>query len=222
MSYPFCHPDPQALVASRIVLLSAGARLYLQGEVPHKIYIVEQGMITLTRCSPGGDRRVVAICASGSSLCAGTAMLSARHPTTADAVTDTLLRWFDAPDVIHQCGIEPSFSSWIGLMLARESANQLTYTASLALGARQRLMRLLSIVAASGCGTTDGHYVLRIPTALTHRDISEAIWTTRETVTRLLIQLAQDGIVEVDRGALVIPAKSPLHLLVAIRNPVPA
>jgi len=220
MSHPFRLPTAGALISSRVAHFAAGSRVYLQGEEPLKIYIVEQGLVTLTRCSSGGDRRVLAICASGSTLGFSSALILTAHPASADAVTETMIRVFDAHDVVHQCSVEPSFGSWISVMLARESANQLAYTASLALGARQRLMRLFAIVVASGCGSRADDGVLHVPTGLTHRDIAEAIWTTRETATRLLVRLAADGIVQFDRGLIIVSVTSPLHLLVASQNPV--
>jgi CRP-like cAMP-binding protein len=179
---------------------------------------VEQGIISLTRCSAGGERRVLAICAAGMTLGLSSAMTSAAHAASAHAVTDSVIRGFDARDMVRQCGQEPSFGSWISVMLARETMNHLTFTASLALGARQRLMRLFAIVMASDCSTRTDEGSLRVPTGLTHRDIAEAIWTTRETVTRLLVRLASEGVAQFDRGELIVSPASPLHVLVAGRN----
>jgi CRP-like cAMP-binding protein len=188
----------------------AGSVLYEQGDDVHTVHLIEHGLVKLLRTTAGGRRMVVAIRSPGWVLGAGSALMGAPHAAIAETITAASVHSIDAAAFVRMCHTDVAAANTVARMLARECLDQLQQTATIVLGARQRLQRLLALLADGGTPDTDADGTVRMAVALKHREIAEAIWTSRETVTRLLQVLAADGVAMFRDGALVIPADSPL------------
>ncbi|MBV8116289.1 MAG: winged helix-turn-helix domain-containing protein, partial [Silvibacterium sp.] len=72
---------------------------------------------------------------------------------------------------------------------------------------RQKLARLLLDWSADGKETSEG---TRISVPLTHEQIAECIGSTRETITRILNEFRNRGLVALRGATIVIPNRSAL------------
>jgi CRP/FNR family transcriptional regulator len=198
--------------------LPLGAVLYAQGDRVDRVLLIERGMVKLMRVSAGGHRMVAALRASGWVLGAAAAILGVTHRVTAEAATGVTVRAIDARDFLDICRRNPAVNTRVMRMLSQEVHDQLEQTMVLALGARQRLLRLLARLAEAGNGHGSPDATHDVTVALRHREIAEAIWTTRETVTRLLRALDEEGVATLEGRRLHIPAGSPLLTLLAPRR----
>lgn len=204
-------PVPQTWPNDRPKIRPAGSVLYGQGDSVDTVHLIERGMVKLARANGAGHRMVVAIRGAGWVLGAGAAALGVPHPATAETITETVVRSVDAGRFRQQLRQDPALSEWILRMLSREVLDQLDQMSLLALGARQRLLRLIAHIAGAGMQAAGSDGTLQIVVALKHREIAEAVWTSRETVTRLLRALASEGVVSFRDGRLCVPAGSLVH-----------
>ncbi|MEJ2633402.1 MAG: Crp/Fnr family transcriptional regulator [Acidihalobacter sp.] len=82
----------EAAADMRRVTLAAGSTLFLQGDEAQRYYVVDSGLIKLTRLSSDGEEKVIEMIRPGESFAEAVMFMDAtRYPVTAQAVDDSVV-----------------------------------------------------------------------------------------------------------------------------------
>jgi CRP/FNR family cyclic AMP-dependent transcriptional regulator len=189
--------DDRALVdIARLVQRCAyrpGEHIMLEGEQPPGLFFVRRGRVRLSRTAPDGREQVLAMVGAGENFNAVPLFDDHPNPTAARAMSpvDCLLLPRDA--VLGLIRKHPD----LALATLRELAGQLrdlmVLVEDLAFrSVRERLARQLLHEAGEGTAV------------LTHQELAERTGTVREIAGRALRQLAQEGLVRLERGRVIV------------------
>lgn len=167
---------------------------YAKGEniptMSQGIWQVCKGIVQLSTLYPNGDEGILGWV--GSSMCFGP-WFTYLQTYQAKALSDVYLMWFSLKDIDGSAHLSAQL-----LNQQNRRLRQMEALLSIA-GLRRvedRLYELLLLLKQElGQPVADG---TRLNIRLTHQDIASAIGTSRVTVTRLLGQLKQQGIITLD------------------------
>jgi CRP-like cAMP-binding protein len=173
--------------------------LLLRDDPVAALYILAAGRVKLV--ATGEDGKEVVLSTRGPGECFGDLSLFDNEPVEAtviamDPVELLLLRRTD----LYRC-----LQDWpdLGIGLLRTLSHRLRQaegriTTLALLDVPQRVARALLDLA-------DQHDGRIIPSPVTHRFLAQVVGTSRETVSRVMSQLADDGVVAVTREMLAVP-----------------
>jgi CRP/FNR family transcriptional regulator, cyclic AMP receptor protein len=185
----------RADVARRLVACTyrPGEHIIDEGEEPPGMFFVVRGRVRLSRTAPDGREQVLAMVNVGENFNAVPLFDERPNPATARAMSPVrcLLLPRDVLPALLRRHPELAFAA------LREMAEQLrdlvVLVEDLAFrSVRERLARQLLFEAAEG------------PAELTHQELAERTATVREIAGRALRQLAQEGLVRLERGRVVV------------------
>lgn len=170
-----------------------GEHILFEGEEPPGLFFVRRGRVRLSRTAPDGREQVLAMVGAGENFNAVPLFDDHPNSTTARAMSPVhcLLLPRDALlSLIHK---HPD----LGLAALREMAGQLRELVVLVedlafRSVRERLARQLLREAREGAAV------------LTHQELAERTGTVREIAGRALRQLAQEGLVRLARGRVIV------------------
>lgn len=193
----FAALDERALadVACRLVVCAfrPGEHIIHEGDQPAGMFFVVRGRVRLARTAPDGREQVLAMVGAGEHFNAVPLFDERPNPATARAMSHVrcLMLPRDAlPALLRR---HPD----LALAVLREMAAQLrdlvVLVEDLAFrSVRERLARQLLFEATEGSAE------------LTHQELAERTGTVREIAGRALRQLAQEGLVRLQRGRVVV------------------
>jgi CRP/FNR family cyclic AMP-dependent transcriptional regulator len=198
---PFCRLDDDILAEldklGQRQVYSRGQRLFEAGSAARNALVLCQGRVKLTASSVEGRSAIVRLADAGEVLGLASVVLGRDHDVTAEALTsiqvnavagERLLEFFRrhaqaAQRITEQLALE------LGVLYRQMAQNSLEPSAR---------ARLASFILDCGGGTLCRGTDYRLP--LTHQEIGELIGTTRETITRLLAQFREEGLIETGSG----------------------
>lgn len=125
------------------------------------------------------------------------------------ATTDVLVAFLPAPVALHLFSHSPSVAKQMLQYLAQKIQRDSEFRALLSINNTAK--RIFSFIILMQKKNPDGNVVENLPT---HQDIANMINTSRETVTRALLTLTQQGIVQKEPHRLVIKDPEALQKLV--------
>jgi len=189
--------------ASSRMTFDAGELVYTEGEVAEGAFIVLRGKVKLVANSSDGKALILRIAQPGEIIALSAALSERVNDTSAEAVEPTTVSFIPGAAIyrlMETCGD-------LALRLAHElsieysSLCQELSTLGLQRSAMSRLAKLL-VGMARNAATQAG--TVTSPCPLTHEEMAQMIGTSRETVTRLLHDLRDDGIAMVKNETLTI------------------
>jgi CRP/FNR family transcriptional regulator len=170
-----------------------GEHVMLEGEQAPGLFFLQRGRVRLSRTAPDGREQVLAMLESGENFNA--VPLFDDHPNPATVRAMSMVHCLLLPRValLDLINRHPQLS----LALLREMAGQLRELVVLVedlafRSVRERLARQLLHEAAEGTA------------ALTQQELAERTGTVREIAGRALRQMAQEGLVRLERGRVII------------------
>ena len=181
-----------------------GAFICHQGELGDSVHLIATGTVAIRVNGPGGDMITVDVMRPGNSF-GEQALINDDAVRTATVVALERVETLRLTrDEFRQLWEEyPGASLVVAKMLeARLRATSQALFDALHLPARTRVMRRLAFLA----DIYAGHATQSIP--LTQDDLASMAGTTRQTVNRILNQARQDGLVDLNRGRIVILDRS--------------
>ena len=187
-----------------------GVTLFRQGNRVQSVHLIDSGVV---RLSLTHDHRevLVAVIGPGWLLGGSSALLGTPHMATAVSLTTCNLR--SAPGLVFHELVTAHLGSarWFSEMLARETHEQLVRFASLqGSEGRPRVEAALADLFANALeNRPDGSLVLAI--GVTMQDLADIVSLARETTSRILSNLTEEGFVSRVKGRLVVPPTSPLR-----------
>ena len=197
-------PELQIL-ASRTVrkLFSAGELLFSEGEACNGLHIVARGKVRIFKTSLNGREQVLAVNVPGESIAELPIFDGGPFPASASAIEDTEIAFISRRDFHAYCLEHPEVAlkvlTVVGARLRRLVGiiEELSFTT-----VRQRLISALIKLAESEGRKTDRGIEFDLPA--THQELASQLGTVRELVSRNLMRLDAEGLLDVEARRIVV------------------
>ena len=188
-----------------------------QGEPATVFYILFQGRVRLTQVTPEGHQVIVTVLGPGDGLGIIVALSQMSYPVSAEAVEDCLaLAWTGATIQEHMLQFPQLALNGLRMLAGRFMELQDRYRELATERVERRVARaVLRLVRQAGKRTPEG---VLIDMPLSRQDLAEMTGTTLYTVSRILSDWEQKGLVSTGRERVVL-RKS--HELVIIAEDLP-
>ena len=216
----FCNLPPSALSmfdrVSFIHVYPQASVLFSEGQAPRGLYMICRGSAKLTIGSGDGRSLVLHIAHAGEVLGLASVISGRDHKTTAETLEPSQIRFIKRDDFLRLSGEYHDACHHAALQLADECDANTDQVRSIGLShsAAEKLAHLfLTWCDESGKETQDG---IRVPMLMTHHDMAQLIGTSRETVTRLLKDFRDQGIISTKGSTLTIRNPGALNALVTM------
>jgi CRP/FNR family transcriptional regulator len=178
-------------------------QVILTGESdPELVYLVKEGRVKISTLSPEGKEQVLALLARGD-LFGRLAPVDPRVPTRVEALEPSVICTIPPPVFEEIVRRVPEVGLRVIRVLAKRLRDAEQEIADLSLRSVPARLAALLLRLAEEYGTArdDG---IQLPLRLTHRDLAHMVGSTRETVTAILSQWRDQGLVAVDQRTLVV------------------
>jgi CRP/FNR family cyclic AMP-dependent transcriptional regulator len=184
-------------------LFSAGELLFSEGEPCKGLHIIARGKIRIFKTSLSGREQVLAVNTEGESVAELPVFDGGPYPASAMAITDTEIVFISRRDFHAHCLEHPEVSlkvlSVVGARLRRLVGiiEELSFTTI-----RQRLISSLVKLAQSAGHQTKHGIEFQLPGS--HQELANQLGTVRELISRNLMRLQAEGLLDVDARQIVI------------------
>lgn len=202
------------LLAARTVrkLFSTGELLFSEGEPCHGLHIIARGRVRIFKTSASGREQVLAVNAPGESVAELPVFDGGPYPASAMAVEETEIAFISRRDFHAYCMEHPEVPlkvlSVVGARLRRLVGiiEELSFTTI-----RQRLVSMLVRMADTEGQKTERGIEFLLPG--THQELAHQLGTVRELVSRNLMRLQAEGLLDVDARQIVVKDRKGLAAL---------
>ena len=193
------------LLATRTVrkLFGAGELLFSEGEPCSGLHIISRGKVRIFKTSVNGREQVLAVNVPGESVAELPVFDGGPYPASAAAVEDTEIAFISRRDFHAYCVEHPEVPlkvlSVVGARLRRLVGiiEELSFTTI-----RERLIALLVKLAQTEGKKTDRGIEFMLPS--THQELANQLGTVRELISRNLMRLQAEGLLDVDAREIVV------------------
>ena len=216
----FCNlPGPafEALQSKRISgTFSRGATLFMEGQPADGVYLLCSGRVKLSTYSEEGRAIILRIAEPGEVLGLSGNISGTPHEATAEVIDECradFMRCCDFLDFI-QTYHEAALNALRQLSNNYHKAHEQICSLGLSLSAGDKLARLL----LQWYDRSANGGPVRISRSYTHGEIAEMIGTSRETVTRLLNDFKDRGLVMLSRGEICIPDRARVKAAIGTKH----
>lgn len=197
-------PELQLLAARTVrKLFSAGEWLFSEGEPCNGLHIVSRGRVRIFKTSMNGREQVLAVEGPGGSVAELPVFDGGPYPASVVALEDTEIAFISRRDFQAFCIEHPEVAlkvlAVVGARLRRLVGiiEELSFTTI-----RQRLAStLLKLAQTQGKKTARGVEFL-LPGS--HQELANQLGTVRELISRNLMRLQAEGLLEVDAREVVV------------------
>lgn len=192
-------PEELRLLAAHAVRKSytQGELLFSEGDACKGLHIITRGKLRIFKSSAGGREQVLAMEGPGGSVAELPVFDGAPYPASVSAVEDSQILFISRNDFRSFCLAHPEVAlkmlAVVGARLRRLVGiiEELSFTT-----VRQRLASVLVRLAQTqGTRTAQG---IEIQLPGTHQELAHQLGTVRELVSRNLMRLQAEGLVEVE------------------------
>jgi len=207
-------PEELRILAKRTVRkrFSVGELLFSEGEQSFGLYIIARGKVRIFKSSAGGREQVLAINVPGESVAELPIFDGGRYPASAIAIEDTQIAYISSRDFHAYCIEHPEVAmkmlAVVGARLRRLVGiiEELSFTTI-----RQRLVATLVRLAEREGKTTPDGVEVQLPA--THQELANQLGTVRELISRNLMRLQAEGLLDVNGRQIVVKNLKGLHAL---------
>lgn len=198
-------PPELHLLAARTVrkLFSAGELLFSEGEPCNGLHIIARGKVRIFKTSVTGREQVLAVNDPGESVAELPVFDGGPYPASAVAIESTEIAFISRRDFHAFCLEHPEVAlkvlSVVGARLRRLVGiiEELSFTTI-----RQRLIAALLKLAQDEGRKTERGIEFQLPA--THQELANQLGTVRELISRNLMRLQAEGLLEVDARQIVV------------------
>jgi len=207
-------PAELKTLAARTVrkLFSAGELLFSEGEPCNGLHIIGRGKVRIFKTSVNGREQVLAVNVPGESVAELPVFDGGPFPASAVAIDDAEIAFISRRDFQAYCMEHPEVAlkvlQVVGSRLRRLVGiiEELSFTTI-----RQRLIAvLLKLAESDGKKSTRG---IEFQLPATHQELANQLGTVRELVSRNLMRLHAEGLLDVDARQIVIKDLNGLRAL---------
>lgn len=184
-------------------LFSGGELLFSEGEPCKGLHIIARGKIRIFKTSMSGREQVLAINTVGESVAELPVFDGGSYPASAMAIDDTEVAFISRRDFHAYCLEHPEVAlkvlSVVGARLRRLVGiiEELSFTTI-----RERLISALVKLAQTGGRQTERGIEFILPGS--HQELANQLGTVRELISRNLMRLQAEGLLEVDARQIVV------------------
>lgn len=196
------HPLLQNMRGIRQVFRK-GEALFLEGDPPQWLYLIEQGKVMLVKESPTGQKTIVAVCTSGDLVGEVAVFDGQPYDTDALALTEVNVQRFPREAFLHGLRANPALAEQIIANLAarlRQSEEVIRLLSTQRVEKRLAAL-LLALMGRFGHRTEEG---IVLDSSFSRYDLAAMAGTTVETTVRTLSAWAQEGIIKKHHRQVVI------------------
>ena len=197
-------PELQNLAARTVrKLFSTGELIFSEGEPCNGLHIIARGKVRIFKTSVNGRDQVLALNGPGESVAELPVFDGGPFPASAVAIDDTEMAFISRRDFQAYCMEHPEVSlkvlSVVGQRLRQLVGiiEELSFTTI-----RQRLISVLVKLAQSEGKKTPGGVEFLLPS--THQELANQLGTVRELISRNLMRLQAEGLLDVDARHIVV------------------
>ena len=173
-----------------------GELIYSPYDRGEAMYLVAEGRVRLYRSAPDGRQLTLAIMDEGMAFGQLATLDSPTHDAYAEAMTESMLRVVRVADLERAVAEHPQMAVNLLRTLAQrlhEAEDQIESLAFRGVSARLAA-KLLELMERYGRVTRDG---IRIDERFTHMQLAEMIGTSRETLTKVINELRDMGLIDI-------------------------
>lgn len=182
---------------------AAGELLFSEGQPCNGLHIIAGGKVRIFKSSVNGREQVLAVNGPGETVAELPVFDGGPYPASAAAVEDAEIVFISRRDFHAYCMEHPEVAlkvlSVVGARLRRLVGliEELSFTTI-----RQRLIStLVKLAQTAGTKTARG---LEFQLPATHQELAHQLGTVRELVSRNLMRLQAEGLLEVDARQIVV------------------
>ena len=198
-------PSELQQLAARTVrkLFAAGELLFSEGEPCNGLHIIARGQIRIFKTSVNGREQVLALNGPGDTVAELPVFDGGPYPASASATEDAEIAFISRRDFHAYCLEHPEVAlkvlAQVGSRLRRLVGiiEELSFTTI-----RQRLIAALVKLAQSEGRQTDRGIEFQLPS--THQELASQLGTVRELISRNLMRLQAEGLLDVDARRIVV------------------
>ncbi len=170
-----------------------GQHIIHEDQPAHAIFFVVRGRVRLARTAPDGREQVLAMVGAGEYFNAVPIFDGGFSPATARAMSHVTCLLLARDDLLALIRNHPDLALAALSDLARQLRELVTLVEDLAFrSVRARLARLLLAEAAEGAAE------------VTQQELAERTGTVREIAGRALRRMAEEGLVKLERGRVIV------------------
>jgi CRP/FNR family transcriptional regulator len=195
----------RGLAGSNSETIERGKTIFFPGDPAERVYLLRRGAVRLSRVYESGEEITVALLRENSLFGVLSLLTGQRSDRFYHAIAFTRVELVMAPATSVRRAIEQDAS--VGLLLLQGLSSRILQTETMieTLTHRDMSSRLVSFLLVLcrdfGVPSQDG---ITIDLRLSHQAIAEAIGSTRVTITRLLGDLRNEGLVQIDRKKITV------------------
>jgi CRP-like cAMP-binding protein len=181
----------------------ARGEIFMEGAAARWFYLVRSGHVKIVRHSKTGKDVVLDLLGPGE-IFGGVAVIERRpYPASAQATEPTVVLKIPADPMIALAERHPAFIKEMALMIGRRLRAAHDSVASLAVDPVEARLAatLLRLAKREGARSDRG---VMLPFHLTRQSLADMTGTTVETAIRILSRWLRDGVLEDERGRLVL------------------
>jgi CRP/FNR family transcriptional regulator len=197
-------PELQLLAARTVrKMFSAGEVLFNEDEPCKGLHIISRGQVRIFKTSSSGREQVLAVNVAGESVAEIPVFDDGPYPASAMAIEETEIAFISRKDFRDYCLAHPEVAlkvlAFVGARLRRlvSIIEELSFTTT-----RQRLVSVLVRLAQSHGRKTERGIEVLLPGS--NQELANQLGTVREVISRNLMRLQAEGLVEVDARQIVI------------------
>jgi len=216
-------PELQRLAQGcRLRRLARGDNVFRVGEPCDEFHVTVMGQVKLFAISPAGQEKVIELVGPGQSFAEALMFTGRPYFINAQALTDTLLLSVGKPAVLHEIESDPRFAMRMLAGISRRLHGLVHDVQAYALhSGLQRVIGYLlrdmpgeldAADASTGPGALDGLdeaersvQPLRVSLPVSKATIASRLSLTPEYFSRVLHDLADQGLIEIDKREIHIP-----------------
>jgi CRP/FNR family transcriptional regulator len=197
-------PELQML-AARIVrkLFSAGELLFSEGEPCNGLHIIARGKVRIFKTSVSGREQVLAVNVPGETIAEVPVFDGGPYPASAIAIEEAEIAFISRRDFQAFCLEHPEVALKVLVVVGSRLRRLVGIIEELSFTTiRQRLIAVLVKLAQSeGKQTARGIEIL-LPAS--HQELANQLGTVRELISRNLMRLQAEGLLDVDARQIVV------------------
>ncbi|MBK8464759.1 MAG: Crp/Fnr family transcriptional regulator [Chloracidobacterium sp.] len=216
----FCHLPETDLHAFESIKITRSypkrTTLFAEGQPAKGVYMLCQGKVKLSTCSPDGKMIILEVAEPGDVLGLSAALNGKDYETTAQVLELCQVNYVKTADLLRFLKTNPEACLNAAHQLSRNYQTAYRQVCSLGLSdsVADKLAKLF--LGWSRGGISEGDKV-RIKNFFTHEEMAEMIGASRETVTRALKYFRENGLITVRGSELIILDKKLLKAAIGTR-----
>jgi len=178
----------------------------IQQDTPaREVYFVEYGLVKLSRMDPSGHEVIAGLRRRNWIIAAPAVLLGKKYSFTATTLVDCKIRHISSARFLNLIETNPDFSRHMLRMFSYEIFNYgKTFSNLATLPAIDRLKRLLYELVLEIKQPVGVKDKVKLIFPLKHKELAQMVAVTPEHLSRLLKQLARDGIIDREKDLIVL------------------